>query len=179
MKLSNQSRGYLERWLTDNGRNDTDINAYWSDRFDFEENKKNIARLMGIPYQSSEKKGFKQGTQEHYTNNAKQAKQENERQRCAELGESCEVDCNNAACKTFKKYGCAGEVEPCDVISRRHHTAYTRKKTGSSGDCAVRLYCVAPHTRPPQHNSRTGNPIQVKGYCVQQHPRLCRRGGKL
>lgn len=179
MKLGNQARGYLERWLTDNGRNDTDIDALWDSRFSFEENKKNIARILGLSYQSSDKKGLKSGTQEHYVSNAKQAKRENERRRCSELSELCEMECNNAACKTFKKYGCEGDTSPCDVKARRSHTAYTRKKTGSAGNCVVKLYCVEPHSRPPQHNSRTGERIEVKGYCVQPHPRLCRRRGNL
>ena len=177
MKLSNQSRGYLEKFLTDNGRHDVDIDAYWDTRFSFEENKKNIARIFQVPYQSSDKKGYKTGTQEHYVNNPKQAKAELQLSACDEISFQCESKCNNNACRSFKKYGCAGEVEPCDTKARRQVTAYTRKKTGSSGDCAVTNYCVKPHVRPPQHNSRTGKPIIVKGYCVTPHPRQCRRGG--
>ena len=177
MKLSNQSRGYLERFLTDNGRQDVDIDAYWDSRFSFEENKKNIARIFQVPYESSEKKGLKQGTEAHYINNARQAEKQNKMSYCDEISFQCQNKCNNNACKTFKKYGCEGEVEPCDTKSRKQQTAYVRSTTGSADNCAVRNYCVKAHMRPPQHNSRTGKPIYVKEYCVTQHPRQCRRGG--
>ena len=115
VKLSTQYRGYLERWLSDNRREEIDIDAEWDSREDFNSNKKMLARKYNIPYQSSDKKGYKTGTQEHYVNNPKRAKAELQLSACDEISFQCENKCNNNACRSFKKYGCAGEVEPCDV----------------------------------------------------------------
>ena len=180
MMLTAQAYGNLTKFISDNGRDPEayDIKADWDSRLSYEANKQNIARLYGIPYNKANKSGFKSGTEKHYVNRPKQAKKEIDERYCQFLAENCESNCNDGACKVYRKEGCPGTVQPC---KKDRFTKTTRRKaaakTGGSMECMVVKYCVAEHERPPQHNSRTGQPIKVKAYCVEQHPRLCRRSG--
>ena len=178
MKLHVQALRNIQIFLVENRRDPSlyDIPAAWDSNLSYEANKENIAGQLGIPYERANKQGYAQNTQNQAVSNPKQFRQNMEREECDRLGESCETYCNNAACRTFKK-SCQGDITPCPTKERRAELKYRKSSGKSIGDCTVRSYCVAPHTRPPQHNSKTGNPIVVKGYCVTTHPRLCRRKG--
>lgn len=164
----------IKVFLVNNGFDPSqiDIEAYMDRNLSLTENKKLFAQKLGIPMRQL-------GGQEKASsgrNYTKSSKKEIDESYCDWLAENCEIKCNNSACKTYKKEGCGGEVTPCKPS--RYTKSIRKNASGStSGDCKVMAYCVAAHTRPPQHNSRTGKDILVKGYCVPQHPRLCRRSG--
>jgi hypothetical protein len=175
--LNKQYLKYLEQFLVQNREDprNVDLIALWDSGIPYESNKENIAAKLGIPYNRVNRQGTKRGTQEHYVQNPKHAKKELDEGFCDFLADNCETKCNNGACKAFRVSKCPGTVEPC-APSRWNKTA-RRKSPGTKGDCNVVAYKVEAHTRPPQHNSRTGKDIIVKGYTVMQHPRLCRRSG--
>lgn len=159
----------------------TDLRAYIDPSLKtYGEIKRDVARKLDMQYESGGRgiQGYKYNSQESAVAAPKQFRQNMEREECDRIAESCETYCNNAACRTFKK-SCEGDITPCPQKERRAELKYRKSsvaaKGAAIGDCTVRSYCVAPHTRPPQHNSKTGNPIVVKGYCVNPHPRLCRR----
>jgi len=141
------------------------------------ENKQIIAKQVGIPLNPMGT-GYKVNTEQRVmSQSSKHAKIEMDEQTCGFLVKKCEEQCNNNACRMYKKE-CKGDVDPCPKTpTARKYNATARRSGTNKGDCPVKFYCVEAHTRPPQHNSRTGNPIQVARYCVQQHPRLCRRNG--
>lgn len=147
-----------------------DIAAYIDPTLTLTENKKLFAQKLGIPIKQIG--GREKATAGRDYNRA--AKKEVDASYCDWLANNCEQHCNNGSCKAFKREGCSGAVEPCRPTRM---TKSIRRGSLSGGDCDVVSYCVAAHERPPQHNSRTGNPIPVKAYCVNPHKRLCRRSG--
>ena len=148
-----------------------DIAAYIDPTLSLTENKKLFAQKLGIPINPMG--GRVKATAGRNYNPA--ARKEVDELQCNFWATNCEENCNNNACKAFRKERCPGTVEPCRP---GEYTKTARRKTATVyGDCDVVEYCVAAHTRPPQHNSRTGQPIQVQGYCVTSHKRLCRRSG--
>lgn len=151
-----------------------DILAKIDPNLSLNENKKLFAQELGLN-RNRMGIGYRPGTQQSYmTQSTKRAKQEVDQIQCDYFAKNCEENCNNNACRSYKKH-CPGEVTPC---ARDQYTKNVRRKAATVfGDCDVAQYCVAAHTRPPQHNSRTGQPINVNGYCVTPHKRLCRRGG--
>lgn len=162
---------FLLQHIPDLDLEQVDISAYIDPDLSLTENKKLFAQKFGIPI--NQMGGRVRATAgKDYT---KSSRKEVDHVYCNYLLENCEENCNNNACKAFRKTGCPGEVNPCkkDIYTK----SIRRKSATIYGDCDVVEYCVQAHTRPPQHNSRTGQPIQVQGYCVTQHKRLCRRPG--
>jgi hypothetical protein len=167
----------IKQFLVNNGYDpeQIDVAAHVDPTLSLTENKKLFATKLNIPMNQMGG-GLQTGSQQRYMQQPKKkAKQEADQVYCDYLADNCESNCNNNACKAFRKTGCSGEVEPCKP-SRYTKTA-RRKSAPIFGDCDVVEYCVQAHTRPPQHNSRTGLPITVSGYCVTGHKRLCRRAG--
>jgi hypothetical protein len=164
----------IQQFLVNNGFDpkQIDVAAYIDPTLSLTENKKEFARKLGIPINQIGGK-VKPVAGKNYN---RAAKKQVDEQYCNFLSENCEIKCNNSACKVFKKEGCQGEITPCKP-SRYTKTARKKSVPASGGNCNVVAYKVEAHTRPPQHNSRTGKQIVVKGYTVMQHPRLCRRSG--
>jgi hypothetical protein len=166
----------IQQFLVNNGYDPQtiDVAAYIDSNLSLTENKKLFAAKLNIPIRQMG--GQKKAAAGKNYNRA--ARKEVDASYCDFLAHNCEQNCNDGACKVYKKEGCPGAVEPC---KKDRFTKTTRRKAaekaGGGTGCVVTKYCVAPHTRPPQHNSRTGKDILVKGYCVEQHPRLCRRSG--
>jgi hypothetical protein len=142
----------------------------------FDSNRKLIAQKLRIPINPMGG-GLKVGSEKRFMSQpVKKAKKELDMADCDYLAEQCEITCNNNACKTYRKNKCPGEVTKC--TGPRKYIQSARKKVAPLyGSCQVGGYTVQAHTRPPQHNSRTGQQITVSGYEVQPHGRLCRRSG--
>ena len=162
----------IKKFLVENGYDpeSIDVAAYVDRTLSLSENKKEFARKLGI--QIEQMGGRARATSGK--NYSKQARREIDHRYCEHLQNNCETECNNNACRAYAKTGCVpvmGIVNPCQQQDRR-----SRRKN-ITGDCGVIAYCVKAHTRPPQHNSRTGKPIQVSAYCVDIHKRMCRRSG--
>lgn len=173
MQADNIKR-YLLQHIPDLDLEQIDIIAYIDPTLNLRENKRFFAQKLGLE-RNQMGAGYKPGTQQSYMKqSAKRARQEVNELQCNYFAENCEQNCNNNACRAFRK-NCPGEVEPCK--QDRYTKSVRRKAATVFGDCDVAEYCVRAHTRPPQHNSRTGQPINVRGYCVTPHKRLCRRGG--
>jgi hypothetical protein len=151
-----------------------DILAKIDPELSLKENKKLFAQELGLN-RNQMGIGYRPGTQQSYMNQStKRAKQEIDHIQCNYLSENCEENCNNNACRAYKKH-CPGEVTPC---ARDRYTKNIRRKASTVfGDCDVVSYVVRAHTRPPQHNCRNCEPIQVPEYSVTSHKRLCRRPG--
>jgi hypothetical protein len=167
----------IGQFLANNGYNteQIDIVAELDPEARLNENFKLFAKRHGIPLKDMGT-GYKETSEQGYMQKSpKRAKKEADEIYCGYLLDNCEQSCNNNACKAYRKIGCPGDVEPC---RKDRYAKSARRQTATVfGDCDVAEYCVAAHSRPPQHNSRTGNPIQVNGYCVTPHKRLCRRPG--
>jgi hypothetical protein len=161
----------LKEFLVQNGIDPShiDIEANIDRTLSLTENKKEFARRLGIGYQQFGSRPAKRA--------ARDIRGEIDFRHCQYLQENCEQKCNNNACRAFRKSGCisiiGGDVEPCPPRDVR----YQRKARSTGGNCEVEQYCVKEHYRPPQHNSRTGQPIKVSAYCVERHSRQCRRSG--
>lgn len=167
----------IQQFLVNNGYDpeQIDVAAYVDPTLSLSENKKLFAQKLNIPL-SQRGTGMQQGSEQRYMQQSrKRAKQEADEIYCGYLSDNCEQSCNNNACKAYRKIGCPGTVDPCK--KDRYAKSARRQTAPVFGDCDVAEYCVAAHTRPPQHNSRTGLSIQVSGYCVTPHKRLCRRPG--
>ena len=113
-----------------------DVPAIVDRRLRYDENKKNIARLLNIKAATTNRKQI----DEMY---------------CHHLSHECEIRCDNNACKSYRR-NCDGEVEPCGKptpiervcpIPVRGHCISPYKRTIRGKTISVSGYCVPAHTR--------------------------------
>lgn len=165
---------HIKEFLIKYGRDpqDYDVEAMIDPNISLNDNIRNIGNAIGISVSGmGSARKLKAASREGYISRPRSAKSEVNTQYCDWLTSKCQDECNNAACKQFRKSGCSGEVESCGAT----RWAKSIRRGHGNTECKVKAYCVEAHTRPPQHNTRNGKEISVKKYCVPEHVRLCRR----